>query len=116
MWAALQLALPLGASYADATAAAVAARDARTHAESERSTGCQRAHSADCCVCRYLANCGAAPAAAPGVAVPRAGGAGIVLPGSDRPWSAAVDLARSRAPPEGPRGYAAARGDADPHR
>ena len=56
--AALQLALPGAAAYADARLDAIAAT-ARPHVESHTTTGCTRIHAPDCALCHYLS----APAA-----------------------------------------------------
>jgi hypothetical protein len=100
LWAALQIALPLGASYADAKAAVAGAGAARAHAESERSGACQRPHSPDCGVCRFLANHSATPAAPPAGPAPRNLSRDVTPVGPHQAPSVAVALARSRSPPQ----------------
>jgi hypothetical protein len=53
LWLAMQLALPLGVSIADATFASQSA-DGRAHVEDATAMGCPPSHSADCGICKQL--------------------------------------------------------------
>jgi hypothetical protein len=54
LWAVLQFALPLGATYADAQIERESARAPGAHVESTSTTSCRPSHSNDCALCQFL--------------------------------------------------------------
>jgi hypothetical protein len=62
LWLAIQVALPVGASIADANFAA--RTDGRAHIEDAASLGCVPSHGADCGICKQLSGASLAPQSA----------------------------------------------------
>ena len=96
--AVLQVALPLGVTYADGRLAADGGR-ARAHAEADRSSSCRPVHSPECGLCRHLAS-HSAPPVAPAATVDADLDSSVALGSPAEGARAAVhELSRSRGPP-----------------
>jgi hypothetical protein len=97
--AVLQIALPLGVSYAEARVAADGGR-AQAHVESGRSSNCQPVHSPECGLCRFMAN-HSATAITPATVVDARGTSRAAPPSAPAfPRVPAHELQGARGPPD----------------
>ena len=98
VWAVLQLALPLGALFADAHVAAEGAKVV-AHIESTTTDGCRPAHAEDCVVCRTLGEMHGAVPLPPICPAPLPRGAPVAAVRESAPPAAERALILPRGPP-----------------
>lgn len=100
LWAALNVALPLGVSYADAVLAGRgSASEAFAHVEEKSGPHCQPVHADECVLCRFLSSAAGELRSGMGAALPAVVRVEIPLAPTLRIATSTVAGTRSRAPP-----------------